>query len=135
MKKENSVLSKIGSKKFIPGIAWFFLVMVVICLPGNDIPPINDWFNKIYIDKWAHVGLFSVLAFLFMRPFLQSSLEIKEKWHYMIKIALATAIWGLNTEIIQKYFVPGRSFDLFDWSADSIGAIFALLYAKIRFLN
>ena len=123
----------LGGKKFIPGIAWFFLVLVLLCLPGSDLPTVDDWLNKIYFDKWVHTGLFAVLGFLFMLPFIKSFINKKEKWHFLVRIAIATSVWGLTTEIIQKYFVPGRSFDLFDWSADSIGALFALLYAKIRF--
>jgi len=122
-------------KRFIPGIAWFFLVLVLICLPGKELPDVNDWLSKIYFDKWVHTGLFAVLAFLFMRPFLRSTLSPGEKWNWVIKIALATCAWGITTELIQKYFIVGRSFDLFDWAADSLGALLALLYSKIRFLK
>ena len=123
----------LGGRKFIPGIAWFFLVLILICLPGQDIPTVDDWLSKIYFDKWVHTGLFAVLAFLFMRPFIRSSLMVKEKWHYVIRIAIATSIWGLTSELIQKYFIPGRNFDLLDWSADSLGSLAALIFSKMRF--
>ena len=135
MNKLSSSAVRIEGKKFIPGIAWFFLVLVLICLPGLELPTVNDWLGKIYFDKWIHVGLFTILAFLFMLPILKSKLPETEKWSYVIKIAIATSIWGLTTEIIQKFFVPGRSFDIFDWSADSLGALIALLFSKIRFLK
>lgn len=126
---------KMSGKKFIPGIAWFFLVAFLLCLPGSDIPTVEGWINKIYFDKWVHTGLFAVLAFLFMRPVVVSGWPPKEKWHYCIKIAIATSIWGLTSEVIQKYYIPGRSFDLFDWSADSLGALIALIFCKKRFLK
>ena len=122
-------------KKFIPGIAWFFLVAFLLCLPGSDIPTVGGWADKIYFDKWVHVGLFSVLAFLFMRPAIKSSWPLREKWHYCIKIAIATSLWGITSEVIQKFFIPGRSFDLFDWSADTLGALIALIFCKKRFLK
>ena len=122
-------------RKFIPAIAWFMLVLVLLCLPGSQLPSVDDWLNKIYFDKWVHVGLFSILAFLFMYPFFKSSLNSKEKWYLIIKIAIATSVWGLTTEFIQKYFVPGRSFDLFDWAADSTGALIALLTARFWFVS
>lgn len=131
----NSAGSELRTKKFIPGIAWFFLVLVLICLPGQDIPTVDDWLGKIYFDKWVHTGLFAILAFLFMRPFLRSPLTVSEKWQYVLKIAIATCLWGLTTEFIQKFFVPGRHFDLFDWSADTLGALLALAFVKIRFLR
>lgn len=135
MNELSSSPGRIRGKKFIPGIAWFFLVMVLICLPGSDLPKVDDWFSLIYFDKWVHVGLFSVLGFLFMYPFLRSGLGRKEKWYIVIKIAIATSVFGITTEFIQRFFVPGRSFDLFDWAADSLGALIALLFARIRFLK
>lgn len=129
MNKLSSSTGRIGGKKFIPGIAWFFLVLLLICLPGSDIPTVNDWLGKIYFDKWVHVGLFAVLAFLFMLPYLRSSMEQREKWNIILKISLATCIWGLATEFIQRFFVQGRHFDWFDWSADTLGALLALLFS------
>ena len=125
----------LGRKKFIPGIAWFFLVLLLLCLPGSNLPNVDDWLNAIYFDKWIHVGLFAVLAFLFMWPFIKSALPVKDKWLYVIRIAIAGSVWGLTTECIQKYFVPGRSFDLFDWAADSLGVLIALIYCRIRFFR
>ena len=125
---------KISFKKFIPGIAWFFIVLVLICLPGSDIPSVS-WLNKIYFDKWVHVGVFALLALLFCWPFYNSSFNSKERLQYFIKIAIATCIWGLATEFIQKYFVPSRSFDLLDWTADSLGAFIAFWVSSKKFLR
>jgi VanZ family protein len=52
---------------------------------------------------------------------------------YFIKIAIATSIWGLTTECIQKYFVPGRFFDMMDWASDSLGALIAFWFCRKRF--
>ena len=128
-------LNRPGAKKFIPGIAWFFLVLFLLCLPGSKLPSVSKVFDILFLDKWIHIGLFSMLAFLFMYPFIRSSLPFKDRWQYVIRIALATSIWGIATELIQHYFIPGRSFDLFDWAADSLGALIALLIAKFRFLS
>ncbi|MCW3092087.1 MAG: hypothetical protein JWP81_3156 [Ferruginibacter sp.] len=111
----------------MPGIAWFFVVLVLLCLPGQDIPSVN-WLSKIFFDKWVHTGIFGLLALLFMMPFAFSSMENKEKLQYFIRIAIATSLWGLTTEFIQKYWIPGRSFDLFDWAADSLGAFTAFIF-------
>jgi VanZ family protein len=122
-------------KKFIPGIAWFFVVLTLISIPGEDLPKVDNWLIKIDYDKFIHVGIFAVLAFLFMYPIVKSSLPIKEKWHYCIKITIATIIWGITTELLQKYFIPGRSFSLADWLADSIGGVAALIFCKKYYLK
>jgi VanZ family protein len=122
-------------KKFIPGIAWFFLILIAVCIPGENLPKVDNWLIKIDYDKLIHLGLFAVLAFLFMYPIVKSSLSVKEKWHYCIKIVLATIVWGITTELLQKYFIQGRSFSFADWLADSIGGVAALIFCKKYYLK
>jgi len=131
-----SPFKEIGIKKFIPGIAWFFVVLTLVCIPGYDLPKVDNWMIEINYDKLIHVGIFAVLAFLFMYPIIRSSsFSKKEKWHYCIKLALATVVWGYTTEVIQKFFIPGRSYDLTDWLADSIGGLLAMIFCKLYFLK
>ena len=123
------------SKKFIPGFSWFILVLVLLCLPGSDIPTPQTWLNDIYFDKWVHTGLFSVLTFLFIYPFAKADLSKKEKKNKAIKIAIAVIIWGITTEFIQKFFIPDRAFDLLDWAADSFGVLLAYTWCRIKYIN
>ena len=39
-------------KKFYPGIAWFVLVLVLICIPGYDLPKVDNWLIEINFDKF-----------------------------------------------------------------------------------
>lgn len=117
-------------KKFLPGIAWFFILLVLLCIPGDDLPSTDNWMKLVGLDKWVHAFLFGMLAFLFMKPILKSGRSIKEKWLYVVLIAIATSIWGLTTEFIQRDFITGRSFELFDWVADTLGAGIALIIAR-----
>src|SRR5689334_4978216 len=118
MNQHPSEIKDIPVKKFYPGIAWFFLVLVLICIPGYDLPEVDNWLIEINYDKLIHVGLFAVLAYLFMLPVVRSGLPTKQKWNWLIKITIASIIWGITTELIQKFFIPGRSFSLTDWTAD-----------------
>lgn len=122
-------------KKFIPGIAWFFLVLFLICLPGSEFPPVETWLDAIYFDKWVHTGLFGTLTFLFIYPLRMLDLPVVFKKNSAIKIALATCVWALTTEFIQKYFIPDRSFDLFDWAADSFGILIAFTWCWKKHLK
>ncbi|MBS1757695.1 MAG: VanZ family protein [Bacteroidetes bacterium] len=122
-------------KKFIPGIAWFFVVMVLLFTPGNDLPEVGDWFTRIDFDKFIHMGVFALLAFLFMFPIGKSELNNKAKAQYFIKITLCACLWGITSEFIQEYFIPGRTYDILDWSADSIGAIIAMLVCRKLYLK
>ena len=131
----NSFFKGPGIKKFIPGIAWFMVVMILMFTPGNALPHLDDWFHKIYGDKWVHAGVFGLLAFLFMYPLNNMELERRVRGHYFIRIALATSIWGFTTECVQGFFIPGRSYDLLDWAADCVGVFIAFWYCRQKFLK
>ena len=117
----------------MPGIAWFFVVLFIMCLPGEEIPTV-DWLNRISFDKLVHIAVFGLLAVLFCWPFNKSGLSRRERLQYFIKISMAVSIWGLAIEFIQKFFIPGRSFDLLDWAADSIGALLAYWFCRRAFV-
>ncbi len=116
-------------KYFYTAFAWFMIVLVLICLPGSDLPKPDNWMKILYLDKIIHTFLFGMLAYLFMRPMLFSEIRRERKKAWLIGIVIATSAWGITTEFIQKYLVTGRSFELADWIADSCGAVFAWIFA------
>ncbi len=118
-------------KNFIPGIAWFFLVTILLFLPGDDLPSPYPWLEIIYFDKWVHAGLFAVLTILFMWPIVVSGMKKKAIVKWLLFIAITVSGWGLITEIFQ-YFLPGRNFDLSDWGADTSGVFLAYIFVNIH---
>lgn len=125
---------KVPFKEFWPGIAWFFVICFLVFLPGKDVPEI-DWLGKMQIDKLIHAGMFGSLIFLFCLPFFKVEISLKRKINYLIRICLAAIVWGITIEFIQKYFIPGRSFELLDWAADSTGVIIAFFFCKKIFIK
>lgn len=126
-------MTTIPLKKFIPAILWFLLVMVLICLPGQEFPEMDGWsawLKKLYFDKMVHAGMFGVMMILFSWPFKTTPYELDKKLSTYWLIAILTCIWGLVTECIQLY-VPFRSFDWIDWLADSAGAFAGLYYMRL----
>jgi VanZ family protein len=126
---------KFPVKSYLPGIAWFFFLLILLCLPGTDLPEADSWMKFIYFDKIIHACLFGTLAFLFMLPISSSTADTREKWIYVILITISTSVWGLSTEFIQKFLVSGRSFEFSDWVADSVGAIIALIINRKFYLR
>ncbi len=114
---------KIPLKRFFPGIAWFFIVAFLTLMPGSDLPKIG-WLSSIpNFDKLVHAGLFGGLTLLFCLPYFKAHFPFQKKINYFIRIALAASVWGLTIEFLQKYYIPGRDFELLDWAADSAGAL------------
>lgn len=50
-----------------------------------------------------------------------------------LQIMITGIVYGIAMEIVQKYFIPFRSFDLGDIVADGIGCVAGYLFANKRF--
>ncbi len=95
------------------------------------MPDLHGWFHSIYGDKWVHAGLFGVLAWLFYIPFYRSDeISGNQKNNIYLFIAALSIAWGYITECIQ-ILIPGRSYDLLDWAADSAGVVFSFLIMRL----
>lgn len=126
-------IGKPDFKQFIPAIIWFLLVLILLCLPADDIPAVDDWFTRLYVDKWIHAFLFAIMGLLFMKPFKNTYYSLRRKRIIFIYIGLFLSLWGLTTEWIQMHFISGRSFETSDWMADTSGAFISLLIALKSF--
>lgn len=115
-------------KYYLPATVWIILILIVCTLPGKDIPT-NSFFEKVHFDKIVHFGLFGgVVLFL--------SLGIYQQKKYispatLIILVIIAATYGLAIEFIQKYWAIGRSFDIYDVVADTLGAIAGIWVFKI----
>jgi VanZ family protein len=127
-------MNKISYYKFLPAFLWFIVVMVLTCLPGKDVPDVS-MLDIIYFDKWVHMGLFGGLTFFLSMPFRHSGYSPRQRLHYFIRIALVSCIWGLVVEFLQRFYVPGRDYDLLDWAADSLGCLVALWLSVKLFMK
>lgn len=45
-------------------------------------------------------------------------------------IAVGAVLYGIITEFIQHNFISGRTFDIWDWVADSLGVGIAILFIQ-----
>ena len=99
------------------GALIFFTIL--FCLPGSAFPK-EDWVSKVYFDKWVHIGIFTVLLFLWCRVLGLSRIRV------YILIVLYAIAYGFLIEFIQDRFVDNRSWDLGDVAADLVGSIFGI---------
>ena len=115
---------------YIPALVWWFVVLILMCTPGKDLPELGSWTELISLDKLIHIGVFGLLAYLFMRPVAIRDISVSIKKQTFLKIAIAGSIWGLTLEFVQYFWIPGRSMDLMDFVADAVGCMIAYLYSK-----
>ena len=120
---------KIRITSFWPGVVALIVATFLFCLPGQEFPHIS-WLDEINFDKFAHIGLFAVLVFLWILP-PRSRVTDKQKINRIyLWIAVAFVAYGIAIEFIQLNFVPHRSFDFFDIVANTIGCAFGGIAAS-----
>lgn len=126
-------MPQITFRKILPGFIWLLLVIILLSLPSSTLPSAT-WMSKIQIDKWVHIFLFSMLTIFFCFPLLYAKQKpsIKYFTKYLIIATLTSIAIGIIMEYIQKY-IPGRSFDIWDIVADSIGAIVGAIFCSLRY--
>ncbi|RBL93176.1 VanZ family protein [Chitinophaga flava] len=115
-------------KYFLPATLWIILILILCTLPGKDIPT-NSFLERIHFDKFVHFGLFGgIVLFLSMGVY----------WHKkhisaftLLLFVVVAAVYGFVIELIQKYWAVGRSFDLYDVLADTLGAAAGVIVFKI----
>lgn len=109
----------------LPAILWTSIVTVLTLLPGKDLPEVNI----VNFDKMAHLGVFGLLAFLYLRwKFFGTGLNLSIRNILLIIIA-----YGGCIEIMQGTFYTDRHADLIDFIANGTGVILGWLSFRIMF--
>lgn len=120
---------RITLRSFIPAAMAFIAATVLFCLPGDEFPE-QEWFGKVLLDKWIHVGLFASLVALWCLPFIPKRNSKTRLVNLFIKISFAFALYGIIIEFIQGNFIPNRTFGLDDMVADSAGCALGFWFAN-----
>ncbi len=102
---------------------WTIIIIIGCSIPGKDIPKIGLF---EHFDKVVHFTFFAVF-FILWYIYYHTSKQI------VFILILISAIFGFLIEWYQLNFVAGRSFDVWDGVADTIGALIGALF--IYFLN
>jgi VanZ family protein len=103
---------------FLPPVVWALLIFLESSIPASAIPEseIFRW------DKLIHLCIYFVFALLIYRALSFEGVSPKLRSFAAIITVFVIALFGASDEYHQ-HFVPGRSMDLFDWIADTLGAV------------
>lgn len=103
----------------LPALAWAGLIWWSSSTPGDGTSWLAwAWLDLPLLDKVAHALLFGVLAALLRYAGLSAQGAI-----------VGAVAWGVLDEVHQA-FVPGRSPELGDLAADTLGATLAVLAVR-----
>ena len=119
---------------FVYPILWLIISTLLLTIPGKAFPKEN-WLEKIWFDKWVHIGMFAIMVFLWCWAFLRINLNKKKLIKAFILIAVLWLSYGIGMEFVQKYLVVNRSFDSGDIIADGVGCLAGLIYSNWRLIS
>lgn len=120
----------------IPAAAWFIISAILFTLPGSTFPKEN-WLDKIWFDKWVHIGIFTILVALWCRGWRSFKKDVihKKIKKIFITIGLICLVYGIAMEFVQRYFIPNRSFDMGDIIADGMGCLTGVIYSTRMYIK
>lgn len=73
--------------------------------------------------------MFFLTGLLFCLPILLSDMAFSTKRFFCYLIVGVFILWGILSEYLQLWFVPTRSFDMYDSFADSLGIVAGYLFS------
>ncbi len=126
-------LNNIKPSLFFP-ILWLIISTILLTIPGSAFPQEN-WLGKIWFDKWVHIGMFAIMVWLGCWATHKKYPDVRKLRTVFMWIGLASLLYGIGMEFVQKYCIINRSFDEGDIVADTIGCTVGVLYSIKRYIK
>ena len=117
--------ARLKVRRWLPPLLWAGVILFVTSLPSGLVPRQLGPFDKV-----IHFAIYGLFAVLLSRDLSQAT----GRWRAALLAVVIAVAFGAADEWHQG-FIPGRSTDLADWRADSIGAaagavLFALAHRR-----
>lgn len=119
---------------FWPALFWSAIIIVLLCIPGSDLPQESSFLSIPYFDKWVHGGIFALFVILWCWAFSFKKNRTRQVRSF-VWITIAGIALGYILELVQKYLIPHRDYDLWDVVADTAGAVIGLLFSLKFFIK
>jgi VanZ family protein len=114
----------------LPAILWAILIFLGSSIPADEFPTL-----KIFqFDKAIHITIFFCFGLFIYRAFNLFWFAKTFSWSRALFTLLTVTVYGLLDEFHQQY-VPGRTSDIWDATADTIGGILAVLLIYLFILR
>ncbi len=119
-------------KKYWPAIIWSAIIFLLLAIPGSDLPGESSFFSIPHADKWVHIALFAFFVILWCRAVVKWSAQPNRVAIFLLITAMGI-LFGYLMELVQKYFITNRDYDLWDVIADAAGSIFGLVFSLLMY--
>jgi VanZ family protein len=115
---------KVLIKQYWAAIIWalFILFATIANTQTLDKLELSELFKH---DKIIHLILFGTQTWLLVYGRTQSI--YKSYKNVVIVCAVISSFYGLLTEVLQGVLTSSRTFDYYDWAADSVGCLLVVV--------
>ncbi len=100
-------------KLWFPPIGYALLIFALSSIESASLPSLRFALG----DKLIHLGEYGLFGFLFARFFVHLGWKNPYLWAVLI-----ASMYGAADEIHQ-FYVPGRTMEVYDWIADTLGGL------------
>lgn len=73
-----------------------------------------------HTDKIVHFVFYALLAFVFIRALIRDGVSVQKTTIYGIVFPI---LYGGIIELLQEYYFPPRTGDIWDWLSDILGVL------------
>lgn len=115
-------------------IAWLIISTFLLTIPGSSFPKEN-WFDKLWVDKWVHIGMFAIMVWLWCRAMTRFDFTPDKLKNVFAVFALSWLGYGIGMEFVQKYLVANRGFDSWDIVADAVGCLLGYVCSRRQYIK
>ncbi len=119
-------------KSLIYFVLWSLLILVLTGIPGNYIPKPQNFLRLFSPDKIVHLLMFAPFAVLFLRFLYSLESEILLKKFPVFSTLIIGIIYATGTELLQIFVFIGRSGNVYDAVADTVGVLLGILFFNKR---
>lgn len=107
------------TRRWAPSAVWVACILFLTSVPARTLPTVSPFAGA---DKVVHASMYGILGVLVGRAMLQ-----RGAMRIVMPLA-AIALLAAGDEWHQLW-IPGRSADVLDWTADVAGAALGLTYS------
>jgi len=105
--------------RFVFVLLYIVIIMVLSLLPPQDLPKIHPFYG---FDKVVHMGIYLIFS-----PLFCWALKTEKNLNKLLVVIPVTVGWGIFMEYLQRGMHLGRSFELNDIIANSLGVVTGVL--------
>ncbi|MFO7658478.1 MAG: VanZ family protein [Bacteroidales bacterium] len=115
--------------KFKKSIFWFLVIIALTLIPVSNTPGLGllpGWFDKV-----VHAALFAVLSVLLISDIVKERKLSFVTKRIMVIVFTTGIIIAVSTELIQHFFIPGRTGSIFDFISDVVGLVAGYVFYRV----